>query len=105
MAIKPTITQYTAKYDNLLFFTREIIHVQANKPEIKAATNPNPIAKLFSDENVKSPLNISLAIFPKIKGITIRKEKRAALVLSLPNNTEVEIVAPLLEIPGNIAIA
>ena len=105
MAIKPTITQYTAKYDNLLFFTREIIHVQANNPEIKAAINPNPIAKLFSDENVRSPLNKSLAIFPKIKGMTMKKGKRAALVLAVPSNTEVEVVAPLLEIPGNSAMA
>jgi hypothetical protein len=31
-----------AKYLNLLRFTIEIIQVQANNPEIKAATNPTP---------------------------------------------------------------
>ena len=46
-----------------------------------------------------------MAIFPKINGTTIRKEKRAAFVLSLPKSTEVEIVAPEREIPGNIAMA
>jgi hypothetical protein len=48
---------------------------------------------------------MSLAIFPKIKGTTIRKENLAALFLSIPNKTEVEIVAPDLEIPGSIATA
>ena len=51
------------------------------------------------------PESASLLIFPKIRGTTIKKEKRAALVLSTPNNTEDEIVAPLLEIPGRIAKA
>lgn len=41
---------------------------------------------------------MSLATFPKINGTTIKKEKRAALVRSTPNNTEVEIVAPEREI-------
>ena len=53
----------------------------------------------------KSPPTRSLAILPKIKGTTIKNEKRAAFVLSLPNNTDVDIVAPLLEIPGSIAMA
>ena len=35
----------------------------------------------------------------------IRNENFAALALSIPNKTEVEIVAPDLEIPGSIAIA
>lgn len=48
---------------------------------------------------------MSLPIFPKINGTTIKKENLAALVLSIPNKTEVEIVAPDLEIPGIIAIA
>ena len=52
-----------------------------------------------------SPDNISLAIFPKINGTTIKKEKRAAFSLSMPSNTEVEIVAPDLDIPGIIATA
>ena len=48
---------------------------------------------------------MSFPILPKIKGTTIKKEKRAAFVLSIPNKTEVEMVAPDLEIPGKIAIA
>ena len=51
------------------------------------------------------PLNRSFAILPKIRGTTIRKEKRAASDLSSPKMTEVEMVAPLLDIPGRIAIA
>ncbi len=47
----------------------------------------------------------SFAIFPNIKGMTIKNEKRAALLLSFPSKTDVEIVAPLLEIPGSIATA
>ena len=50
-----------------------------------------------------SPDNMSLAIFPKIKGTTIKNENLADFSLSTPSNTEVEIVAPDLEIPGRIA--
>ena len=46
-----------------------------------------------------------LAILPKISGRTIKKEKRAAFSRSIPNNTAVAIVDPLLEIPGRIAMA
>ena len=52
-----------------------------------------------------SPLIMSFAILPKINGTTIKKENRAALVLSIPSSTAVDMVAPLLEIPGKIAIA
>ena len=44
--------------------------------------------------NDKSPDSTSLAIFPKINGTTIKKEKRAALVLSTPKSTDVDMVAP-----------
>ena len=37
--------------------------------------------------------------------MTIRNENRAALVLSTPSSTAVEIVAPDLEMPGSIAKA
>ena len=37
------------------------------------------------------------AILPKISGSTIKKEKRAAFSRSIPNNTAVAIVDPLLE--------
>ena len=49
-----------------------------------------------------SPDKRSFIIFPKINGTTIRKEKRG-FSLSIPNKTEVEIVAPDLDIPGRIA--
>ena len=48
---------------------------------------------------------MSFPIFPKINGTTIKKEKRAAFVLSIPNKTDVDMVAPDLEIPGNMAMA
>ena len=46
---------------------------------------------------------MSFIIFPKINGITIRKENFAAFVLSFPKITEVEIVDPDLEIPGKLS--
>ena len=52
-----------------------------------------------------SPSKMSFATLPKINGTTIKKEKRAALLLSLPNITEVDMVAPDLEMPGSMAIA
>ena len=52
-----------------------------------------------------SPLKRSLAILPMIKGTTIKKENRADLDLSTPNNTAADMVAPLREIPGNMATA
>ena len=79
--------------------------MQANKPEINAATKPIISGIAISLEKIKSPDNISLATFPKIKGTTIKNEKRAALLLSIPKSTDVEIVAPEREMPGKIAIA
>ena len=72
---------------------------------MNAEKNPTiNVKKLVSDIDM-SPDNISCAIFPKINGMTIKNEKRADFSLSTPNNTDVEIVAPDLEIPGIIAIA
>ena len=42
---------------------------------------------------------ILLAILPKIKGITIKNENRAALLLSIPKITPKAMVAPLRDIP------
>ena len=56
----------------------------------------------FADAMLISPPRISLATLPRINGTTIKKENRAALLLSLPNITEVEIVAPDREMPGNM---
>ena len=85
--------------------TKEIIQVQANSPEINEAKKPyDKIVKLWLSKCI-SPFIKSLAILPRINGITIKNEKRAAFDLSLPNKTEVDIVAPEREIPGSIAIA
>ena len=46
-----------------------------------------------------------LAILPKMRGMTIKKENLAAFSLSIPKSTAVAMVAPLLEIPGKIATA
>ena len=62
-------------------------------------------AKKFVSVAEISPEKKSLAIFPKIKGTTIKKENRAAFSLSIPKSTAVDIVAPEREIPGRIAIA
>ena len=43
---------------------------------------------------------ILFAILPKMSGMTIKKEKRAAFSLSMPNKTAVAMVAPLREMPG-----
>jgi hypothetical protein len=72
---------------------------------MKAAINPaiNGISVALSE--AISPLNISFAIFPRMRGTTIKKENLAAFSLSIPNKTETDIVAPDLEMPGRIAIA
>jgi hypothetical protein len=89
----------------LLFLTNEIISLQAKSPVKKAARKPTDNSPTLIVDNKKSSLIISFAIFPKIKGTTIRKENLAAFDLSIPNNTEVAIVAPDLDMPGKIAIA
>lgn len=40
MATIPITLQYIAKYESLLFFTNEIIQVQAKSPATKAAIKP-----------------------------------------------------------------
>ena len=54
---------------------------------------------------IESTSSKLLAMLPKMSGITIKNEKRAAFSLSIPSNTAVAIVAPLREIPGRIAMA
>ena len=85
--------------------TSDIIHLQAIKPVIKAAKNPAVKGIRAALSDAISPLKISFAILPKMRGTTIKKENRAAFSLSIPRITDVEIVAPDLEIPGRIAIA
>ena len=52
-----------------------------------------------------SPDKKSFSIAPNITGITIRKENLAASILLFPKKSEVQIVAPDLEIPGITAKA
>ena len=66
---------------------------------------PDKRTVVCDGSNWSSPEIKSLTILPNINGITIRKENRAAFDLSLPSNTEVEIVAPDLDTPGNMAKA
>ena len=85
--------------------TKDIIHLHAIRPVINAAMNPAIKGIIVALSDAIFPLKISFAIFPKIRGTTIKKENRAAFSLSIPRITDVEIVAPDLEIPGRIAIA
>ena len=50
-----------------IFFTNEIIQVQAISPQINAEINPKPKVDKLVLSAERSPLNISLAIFPNIK--------------------------------------
>ena len=95
--------QYIEKYFNWLFLTKRIIKLQANTPVINAPKKPmnNPSKSISLTKKAPS---MSFAILPNINGITI-KENRAADSLSTPKSTDVAIVAPDLETPGNIATA
>jgi hypothetical protein len=100
--------QYVAKPFSLARLTSLIISLHAHKPVKKAEQKPIIRADnslLPDDIGMLSMSSISNIILPKIRGTTIKKLNRAAFSLSMPNNTEVEIVAPDLEIPGKIAIA
>lgn len=72
---------------------------------MKAAIKPRLSGRIPELSTKRSPERMSLDIFPKINGTTIRNENRAAFSLSTPSKTEVDMVAPDLEIPGSIAIA
>ena len=67
------------KYHNFEFFTHSIIHLQAIIPVIKAAVKPTNIVNEFICIGLVPISKKLLIMLPKIKGITIRKEKRAAL--------------------------
>ena len=101
----PIIIQYIEKYISLLLLTNLIINLQANIPVRKAAIKPTITATISIPEDEKSLLIMSLAIFPKINGTTIKNENLAALARSTPNKTDVAIVAPERDMPGKIATA
>lgn len=97
--------QYHEKYLSWLLRTMLIIHVQARTPVMNAAIKPTANAVKEVAPVEKSPSSKSLAILPNIKGMTIRKENFAALALSIPKSTAVDMVAPERDIPGAIAMA
>ena len=72
---------------------------------INAAKKPTTKYEAEGILVTKYPEITSLAILPKINGITIKNENLAASALDTPNINDVEMVAPDLEIPGRIAIA
>ena len=97
--------QYQLKYFNCAFLTILLIHLQAASPVKNAAINPMIKGNREVSATIVSVSKMLFAILPTIRGTTIKKEKRAALSLSIPKSTEVEIVAPEREIPGRMAIA
>ena len=89
----------------MLFATTFIISLQANIPVINEEIKPIiKIPNSISLLNI-SPDNTSFRIAPNITGITIKKENFAASLLLFPKKSEVQIVAPDLEIPGITANA
>ena len=85
--------------------TNKIIHLHANRPVIKAEIKPSNKEMMSKFSKFNSLYNSDLAILPRINGITIIKENLAAFSLSIPIITADAMVAPLLDIPGKIAIA
>ena len=71
---------------------------------MKPAANKTKLGLTVAASGSKES-KISFAIFPKINGTTIKNENLAAFSRSIPNNTQVEIVAPEREMPGRIATA
>ena len=67
--------------------------------------NPTKRMLVSSVLSANSPSIKSLATLPRMSGTTIKNENRAARVRSIPRITEVEIVAPDLDMPGKMAIA
>src|SRR5690606_21376241 len=84
-----------------------IIHLQATTPAMKAARKPAASASKCIPPTSSPPSSFAskniLAVAPKIKGKTMRKENLAALDLSFPKRMEVDIVEPERERPGNSA--
>ena len=103
-----TKMQYIPKYFKLFFWTIEIMYLQAKSPEInevkKAITSPlicessNCINEELNNINSKK-------VTPMMGNSTIINANSAAFCLSIFRNKAAEIVAPDLEIPGNIAKA
>ena len=88
--------------------TREIIHLQAKQPVVKAAKNPanNTIGEsVVPLPAVEKSFIKSKMASPKTGIKTIKNENFAIFSLLFPNNIPVEIVAPERESPGKTATA
>ena len=89
----------------MTFLTIEIIQLQARIPLINAKIKPSSSDDWFIFSGMVLRSKAVLVILPKIRGRTIKNENRAAFSRSIPKRIALEMVKPLLEIPGKIAIA
>ena len=100
------------KYDGIYCTVDTFRHLLTEKEAklhlvsvIKALKKPIAKGIIFGDSADRFPSRRLFAILPKIKGITIRNEKRAALSLLILRSTASAMVDPLREIPGIMATA
>ena len=77
----------------------------ANKEEQKVVNNPTKRGKKGNVENLFIELKNSTKAINEIEGIPSRKENLAASLLSQPDKSAIEIVAPERDTPGIIAKA
>ena len=103
---EPATRQYKAKKPSFLPLTIFIIHLQANKPETKAARKPiktgiNPVWLV----PISAMSLTAIMLAPMIGKRTIKKENFVVSSRFVPSNKPVAIVAPDLDIPGITANA
>ena len=79
-------------------FSIPTIAMRPERAEKRIAINWMKLKLLASSENLK-------VVAPKIIGVDIRKENRAALMRSKPRARAMEMVAPEREMPGMMATA
>ena len=89
----------------MLFATIFNISLHAKTPVKNEDINPIIRIEILISLSKIYPDKTSFSIAPNITGITIKKENLAASLLLFPKKSEVQIVAPDLEIPGIIANA
>ena len=89
----------------MLFATIFNIILHAKTPVKNEDINPIINIEILISLSKISPDKTSFSIAPNITGITIKKENLAASLLLFPKKSEVQIVAPDLEIPGITAQA
>ena len=81
------------------------ISLHAKTPVKNEDINPIISIEIWISLSKICPDKTSFSIAPNITGITIKKENLAASLLLFPKKSEVQIVAPDLEIPGITANA